>query len=125
LRWIRALLAGIGAELLTILCIVLAVTVYRAGAHTPADIEHFSAQAGLAIGPAGGALFTFVMALWALRGVTGRYLTHALIVAAGAIALHLVGVSGAPGGFRPIYLGADAGKLAAAIVAGLLAGRSR
>lgn len=125
LRWIRALLAGIGAELLTILCIVLAVTVYRAGGHTPADVDQFSALAGLAIGPAGGALFTFVMALWALRGVNGRYLTHALIVAAGAIALHLVGVSGAPGGFRPIYLAADAGKLAAALVAGLFAGRSR
>src|SRR5947209_815507 len=103
LRWVRALLAGIAAELLTILAIVLAVTVYRAGAaHAAGDVERFSAQAGLAIGPVGGALFTFVMALWALRGVGGRYITHAVLVAVGAIALHLVGVSGAPGGFRAV-----------------------
>lgn len=126
LRWIRAILAGIGAELLTILTIVLAITVYRvSGTHTAGDLAQFSGKAGLAIGPAGGAVFTFVMALWALRGVTGRYLTHALLVAVGAIGLHLIGVSGAPGGFRPIYLAADAAKLAAALAAGLLASRPR
>jgi hypothetical protein len=123
LRWVRAILAGIGAEVLTILVIVLAVSIYRAGGHTADDVERFGGQAGLVIGPAGGALFTFVMALWALRGVSGRYLAHGLLVAVGAIALHLVGVSAAPGGFRPIYLGADAAKLAAGLIAGLIAAR--
>src|SRR5690242_10922370 len=123
LRVVRAILFGIGAELLTILSIVLAVTVYRGG-HTAADVARFSAQAGLVIGPAGGALFTFFMAVWALRGVSGRYVTHGSIVAAAAIALHLLGVSAAPGGLRAIYLVADALKLVAGLAAGVVVGRS-
>lgn len=123
LRVFRAILFGIGAELLTILSIVLAVTVYRLGGHTQADIDHFSSQAGLFIGPAGGAIYTFVMALAALRGVSGRYVTHGLIVAAGAVAFHLLGVSHAAGGFQPIYLYADLAKLIAGALAGWLAAR--
>jgi hypothetical protein len=123
---LRAILFGIGAELLTILSIVLAVMVYRAGAgHTAADLARYSAEAGLLIGPAGGAIFTFLMAVWALRGVGGRYLTHGLIVAAAAIALHLLGVSAAPGGLRAIYLVADVFKLVAGLAAGLIVARSR
>jgi len=123
LRVFRAVLFGIGAELLTILSIVLAVTVYRLGGHTAADIDHFSAQAGLIIGPAGGAIYTFVMALAALRGVTGRFVTHGVIVAAAAVAFHLLGVSHAPGGFQPIYLYADLAKLVAGALAGVIAAR--
>ena len=123
LRVVRAVLFGIGAELLTILSIVLAVTVYRLGHHTNADIEHFSSQAGLVIGPAGGALYTFVMALACLRGVTDRFVVHGLIVGAGATAFHLLGVTHAPGGFQPIYLYADVAKLVAGCLAGVIVGR--
>ena len=126
LRVLRALFFGIGAELLTILSIVLAITVYKlGGGHTSADADQFGAKAGLLIGPAGGAVFTFVMALAAMRGVTGRYVAHGLIVGAGAAAFHLLGVTHAPGGFQAIYLIADLAKLAAGALAGFLASRSR
>ena len=124
LRVLRALLFGIGAELLTILSIVLAVMVYRLGGHTAADIDHFSAQAGLVIGPAGGAIYTFVMAMASLRGVSARFVTHGLLVAAGAVAFHLLGVTHAPGGFQPIYLYADLAKLIAGVLAGIVAART-
>ena len=122
----RALLFGVGAELLTILSIVLAITIYRlGGGHTPADVDRFGAQAGLLIGPAGGAIYTLLMGLGALRGVSGRFVTHGLIVGAAASAVHLLGVTHAPGGFQPVYFLADAAKLVAGVVAGWLASRSR
>lgn len=123
LRVVRAVLFGIGAELLTIVSIVLAITIYRLGGHTSADIDHFSSQAGLVIGPAGGAIYTFVMALAALRGVTGRFVTHGLLVAAGAVAFHLLGVTQAPGGFQTIFLYADLAKLGAGVLAGVFVAR--
>lgn len=125
LRVVRAVLFGIGAELLTIISIVLAITVYRLGSHTPADIDHFSSQAGLLIGPVGGAIYTFVMALASLRGVSDRFVVHGLIVGAGATAFHLLGVTQAPGGFQPIYLYADVAKLVAGALAGVVAARVR
>lgn len=123
LRAVRAVLFGIGAELLTILSIVLAVTVYRLGGHTAGDVDHFSSQAGLLIGPAGGALYTFVMALASLRGVSDRFVVHGLIVGTGATAFHLLGVTHAPGGFQPIYLYADVAKLVAGALAGFIIAR--
>jgi len=123
LKVVRAALFGIGAELLTILSIVLAVTVYRLGSHTTPDIDHFSSQAGLVIGPAGGALYTFVMALASLRGVSARFVVHGLIVGAGATAFHLLGVTHAPGGFQPVYLYADVAKLVAGALAGVIVAR--
>jgi predicted membrane protein len=123
LKVVRAVLFGIGAELLTILSIVLAITVYRLGGHTAADIDHFSARAGLVIGPAGGAVYTFVMALASLRGISDRFVVHGLVVGAGAAAFHLLGVTHAPGGFQPIYLYADVAKLAAGAVAGYIIAR--
>ena len=125
LKAVRAVLFGIGAELLTILSIVLAITVYRLGGHTAADIDYFSARAGLVIGPSGGAIYTFVMALASLRGVSDRFIVHGLVVGAGAAAFHLLGVTHAPGGFQPVYLYADVAKLAAGALAGFIVTRQR
>jgi hypothetical protein len=126
LRWGRALLAGVGAELMTILLIVLAVTVYRiGGGHTEDDIARFGSRAGLLIGPAGGAIFTFVMALWIASRAAGKFLAYGLLVAVGAIAFHLLGVTHAPGGFQPIYLIADLFKLLGGLLGGALVARRR
>src|SRR5690348_11055717 len=92
LRWIRALLAGVGAEVLTIITIVLAVNVFHANMET----------AGLVLGAGGGIVFTFLMALWASGGADNRYVLHGLITAVGAVVVHLIGLAGAPGGFRLI-----------------------
>src|SRR5947209_15651266 len=114
MRWLRALLAGIAAEVLTIVTIIVATKAFHVNTET----------AGLVLGAGGGVVFTFLMALWALRGIRDRYVAHGLLVAAGAVTLHLIGLSGAPGGFRPIYLGADALKFGAGALAGVLAARS-
>lgn len=125
LRWGRALLAGIGAELMTILLIVLAVTVYKLGGHTEDDVARFGARAGLLIGPAGGALFTFCMAFWIASRAEGKFVAHGLLVAVGAIAFHLLGVTHAPGGMQPIYLVADLFKLIGGLLGGAIAARNR
>jgi len=115
LRWIRALAAGVGAEVLTILTIVLAVKVFHANTET----------AGLVLGAGGGIVFTFLMALWAAGGVDNRYVLHGLITAIGAVVVHLIGLAGAPGGFRPIYAIADLCKLIAGAIAGVVVSRRR
>ena len=115
MRWVRAFLAGIAAEVLTIVTIVIATKVFHVNMET----------AGVVLGAGGGVVFTFLMALWALRAIQDRYVAHGLVVAVGAVALHVIGLSGAPGGFRPIYLIADILKLAAGALAGVLVARRR
>jgi hypothetical protein len=125
MRWGRALSAGILAELATIVLIVLVVTLYRVvqPARAPGDVEAFGARAGAVLGPLGGAVFTFLFALWVARGVRTQRIAHGLMVAVGAIALHLAGALATPDGYRPLYVMADALKLAAGALAGYVAQR--
>jgi len=115
MHWVRALLAGVAAEVLTIVTIIIATKAFQVNMET----------AGLVLGAGGGVVFTSLMALWALRAVPDRYVAHGLLVAVWAVVLHLLGAAGAPGGFRAIYLVADALKLAAGALGGVLTARRR
>jgi hypothetical protein len=125
LRVVLSIAAGLLAEVFTIATVGIVVLVYRfhGGASSPEALQDFIARVGTIIGPLFGAIYTFVMARWVVRKAKGRYMAHALLVAAGAIALHVAGTFGAPGGFRLIYLFADLLKLAAAAAAAFVAER--
>jgi len=125
LHWLRALLFGVLAEVCTILTVVVVVYGHRltGGAQSEQQLEEFGLRAAAVVGPVFGVIYTFLMALLVVRRVGGRYLAHALLVAAGAIALHLLGVLGAPGGFRAVYVYSDLLKLVAGAVGAFVGGR--
>jgi hypothetical protein len=125
MKWLRSFGVGLLAEIATIVLIVLTVTLYKAtGARTAAEIATFSGEVGALIGGVGGAVMVFLFARWITRRVPERWVAHGMVVAAGAIVLHLLGLLGAPGGFQPIYAAADLLKVAAGAYAGFVSGRS-
>jgi len=126
LRPFLAFFAGVLAEICTIITVLIVIYGHRlfAGAQTQQAMQDFGLRAAAVVGPVFGVIYTFLMALWITRKVTGRYLTHAMLVAAGAIILHLLGAMGAPGGFRAVYVYADLLKLAGAGLAAFIARRA-
>ena len=125
LRPVLALFAGVLAEVFTIITVVIVVYGHRlvAGGQSEQEMQAYGLRAAAIVGPVFGVIYTFLMALWVLRKVNDRHLTHALLVAVGAIVLHLLGAFGAPGGFRAIYAYADLLKLVAAGLAAFIARR--
>jgi hypothetical protein len=125
LRVARALLFGVLAEVLTIITVGIVILGHRviAGGQTDQQLQAFGLRAAAIVGPVFGALYTFVMAFLVVHRVRSRPLAHGLLVALGAIVVHLLGAFGAPGGFRAVYLVADCLKLIAGGLGGLLAQR--
>jgi hypothetical protein len=125
LHVVRALLFGVLAEVFTIITVILVIYGHRfmSGGQTDQQLQEYGLRAAAVVGPVFGVIYTFLMALWVARKVEDRAMTHGLLVAVGAAALHVVGAFGAPGGFRAIYAVADLLKLAAGAAAGFLGGR--
>src|SRR5438094_1109025 len=120
-----AFFAGVLAEICTIITVLIVIYGHRlfAGAQTQQEMQDFGLRAAAVVGPVFGVVYTFLLALWITRRVKGRYVTHAMLVAAGAIVFHLLGAMGAPGGFRAVYVYADLLKLAGAGLAAFIAGQ--
>jgi hypothetical protein len=125
MRWLKSFGAGVLAELATIALIVATVTLYKAtAARTAAEIEAFGGEVGALVGGIGGAVMVFLLARWITRRVPGRHVAHGMVVALGAIALHLIGLLA--GGAQPLAAAAagDLLKLAAGAYAGFISARS-
>lgn len=125
LRVVLSLAAGLLAEVLTIVVVgaVILVHGFIARGESPEAAEAFIPRAAAIVGPAFGVIFTFVMSLWVVSKAKGRYMTHALLVAVGAIVVHAVTTLPAPGGYRLPHLVADLLKVVAAIAAAFLVER--
>jgi hypothetical protein len=125
LRVVLSIAAGGLAEVVTIVAVGIVFLGHRliAGAQTPEAQQDFMMRAGSIVGTLFGATFTFVMALWVVRKAKGRFMAHALLVAVGAVVIHVVTTLGAPGGYRLIHAIADLLKLAAGAAAAVIAGR--
>ena len=125
LRVVLSLAAGALAEVFTIVAVGIVFLGHRvvAGAQSAQQQADFMMRAGSIVGTLFGAIFTFVMALWVVRKAKGRFMAHALLVAVGAVAIHVITSVGAPGGYRTIHAFADLLKLAAGAGAAFYAGR--
>ena len=115
---------GFLAEFATVLTIILIVMSYRylfgRGA-SDADFAAFGVRTGELVGIVGGTLYTFLFARLLMARLSERFVMHGLVVAATAIAFSvggsILGHHGVPAG----YLLASTLKLAAGVLAGLLA----
>src|SRR2546421_10624859 len=102
LRPVLAVFAGVLAEVVTIITVVIVVYGHRlvAGGQAGQGMQAYGLRAAAIVRPGFGVIYTFVMGLWVMRKVDDRHLTHALLGAVGAVAVRLLGAFGAPGGFR-------------------------
>ncbi len=124
-RWLRAFVFGLLAEVTTIVAVIAIVTVHSVVEGGPMiDMtSRFATIWGAAIGIVGGAFFVYVYARWIASLVSSRYIAHGIVVALGAILLHVAGSLKSPENLRALQVGADVLKLLAGALGGWVAAR--
>lgn len=127
LRVVLAIAAGFLAEVFTIGVVgaVIGGHAVIARGQSPEALRDFNFRAAYATAPLFGVIFTYLMARWVVRRAKGRYMAHAVLVGAGAVALHALTTIGAPGGYGLVHGVADLLKLVAAATAGFVGSRQR
>jgi hypothetical protein len=123
MRLLVSLLLGFLAEIATGLVIGAGMYITH-GTAMPQGQTNFPAWVPI-VAIVGGTIFTFLIAYWRASRNSDRAMTHALVVAAGAIALHLLSSAGAGQAMDASHLVADVGKLVAGAIAGEVVRRSR
>jgi hypothetical protein len=126
-RWLRAVVYGFLAELMTVLTIIATVMAYRflfARGLSDADYAAFGLLTGRALGTVGGTVFTFLFARRLMPLLTHRFAEHGLVVAVVAIAFSVGGSLAGHHGLPDGYLLASVLKLAAGALAGFLYSRT-
>ena len=117
MKLVVSFLFGLVAEIATGLVIGagMAITYGRAMPSGAAELPSWVPV----VATVGGFLFTFVLARWRVARQPSAPMVHALLVAAGAIALHLATSLGAARPFTMAHVVADVAKLAAGALAGV------
>ena len=121
IRWIRLVLGAIGAEIGTILLLILLVAVF--GPNEQKQAEMFAQRLGLWVGPFGGALLSFLAAFWVARS-SGRPLHNGALLGCFMVLFDVGLLVAMKASFEWLFVASDAGKIVAAIVGGLVAARS-
>jgi hypothetical protein len=127
-RWLRAIVYGLLAEVATIITIIIIVMTYRyviSPGQTDATYAAFGERAGGWVGIVGGTLYVFLFARWLMGRLSDRWAAHGVIVAVAAIALSVGGSLAGHRGVPMGYIAASVLKLAAGVLAGILATRGR
>jgi vacuolar-type H+-ATPase subunit I/STV1 len=126
-RWLRAVVYGFLAELMTVLTIIATVMSYRflfARGLSDADYAAFGMVTGKTLGTVGGTLFTFLFAHRLMPLLPHRFVEHGLVVAVAAIAFSVGGSLAGHHGLPDGYLLASILKLTAGALAGSVYSRS-
>jgi hypothetical protein len=121
MRWGRIALGVLVAEAAPIAALVALVAVF--GPRVQAEAELFAARLGQWVGPLGGALMCFVMAVWVARPLESRRILHGAVLGALAalIDVSLLLVSGAA--FQWVFVMSNVGRIVAGTLGGVVANR--
>lgn len=121
MRLVVSFLFGLLAEIATGLVIVAGMLITRGSATPtrPSDLPSWVPVVAIVA----GFLFTFLIGHWRASRHADRAMTHALVVAVGAIALHLASTLGVGQTVTVVLVIADLLKLAAGVAAGMVARR--
>ena len=125
-HWLRAVGCGLLAEISTVVTIIAITMLHRyviAPGLTGPSYAAFNERTGAIVGMVGGTLYTFFFARRLMRGISARFIAHAIVVAIAAIALSVLGSIAGHQGVPSAYILASALKLAAGAVAGFLAAK--
>lgn len=74
IRWFRILPAAIVAEIIPIVLLVALVAIFGPG--DSAEAQDFAMSLGAWVGPLGGALATFLLAIWVARPLAAGHVLH-------------------------------------------------
>ena len=126
LRVVLSIAAGLLAEVFTIAAVLAVILIHGviASGESPEATRAFMSRAPAIVGPVCGVIFTFLMSLWVVRRAKGRYTAHALLVAVGAVVVHVLTSVPGPGGYHTVQLVADLLKVVSAIAAAFLVERT-
>src|SRR4029077_11327062 len=83
----------------------------------------FNERTGAIVGVVGGTLYTFLFARRLMSRISARFIAHGIVVAVAAIALSVHGSIAGHQGVPSAYMVASALKLAAGVLAGVLAAK--
>ena len=127
LRVVLSIAAGLLAEVFTIAVVGAVVGIHHliARGQSAEVMRDGDFRAASITGPLFGVIFTYLMARWVVRRAKGRYMAHALIVAAASVAVHVATSIGQPGGYGLVHGVADVLKLVAGATAALVSERQR
>ena len=120
-RWIKLILGAIAAEVGAIVALVCVVAVF--GPKEASEAQRYAEKMGPWVGPIAGAIFSFIGAWWIGRSLTRGHLIHGLLfgLLVAAIDVSLLVAMRAP--FEWLFVISDVGKVAAALIGGLVASR--
>ena len=121
IRWLRLIPAAIVAELIPIIALIAIVALFGPG--DPAEAEAYATRLGPWVGPLGGALATFLLAIWVARPLaTGHVLHGALLgVLVALLDAGLLVAGSTP--FQWLFVVSGLGRIVAGSLGGYLASR--
>jgi len=124
IRWVRVLVAGLLAEIVTIVVIILVVTIYNftiGSGQTEAQKQAFAAQAGFYVAPIASIVLTFLFAFWVARKVESKVVLHGTLAGVVATLLRVGFIFAAQPKARLMYVASYILKLLSGYAGGVLA----
>jgi hypothetical protein len=121
LRWSRLVVGALVAEFVPVALLVVLVAVL--GPDDAAAATAYAESLGRWVGPIGGAVMTFLAAVWVARPMRSLELRHGVVlgILAALLDVTVLVASGAP--FEGLFLISNAGRIIAGTLGGLLASR--
>lgn len=123
IRWLRVITAGVIAEILPIVVLVMIVAIF--GPREQGGAEEFAVRLGTYVGPIGGAVFAFLMAIWAARGAKIGYLLHGTLVGLFAALLDASILVASSAEFQFLFVISGVGRILGGFFGGYLVARNR
>ncbi len=119
IRWLRLLPAAIVAEIIPIVGLVALVAIFGPG--DAAEAQDFAASLGAWVGPLGGALATFLLAIWVARPLAAAHVLQGglLGVLVALLDAGLLVAGSAP--FQWLFVISGVGRIVAGTLGGYLA----
>lgn len=120
-RWVRLILGAIAAEVGAIVALVCVVALF--GPKEANEAQRYAEKMGQWVGPIAGAIFSFLGAFWIGHSLTRGHLVHGLLFGVFVAAVDVSLLVAMRARFEWLFVILDVGKVAAAVMGGLLAGR--
>ena len=121
--WTRLIGAAIVAELIPIVLLVALVAIF--GPRDVEGAEQFAQWLGSIVGPIGGAIATFLLAIWVAKKVPEGKLRHGIILGVMVALIDATLLVAGGSGFRLLFVFSGLGRILAGYLGGLWAERNK
>ncbi len=119
IRWLRILGAAIVAEIIPIVLLVALVAIF--GPSDAGEAQEYASRLGSWVGPLGGALATFLLALWVARPLVDSHVLHGALLGFLVALLDAGLLIAGSTGFQWLFVISGVGRIVAGTLGGYLA----